>query len=183
MRTVASTWTIAAVALCGLAIVACATQSAPAPATESTTAAATSEAPAPAAAAAPGRVVGPPEVAWQDMTKEQKGKFMKAVVTPRMRELFQAFDAEEFQKFDCYTCHGADAKQRGFKMPAPELFVLPATPAEFGVLMEKKPRWMKFMAETVKPQMAALIGVKEFNPKEPQAGGFGCMGCHTSKAN
>jgi hypothetical protein len=31
---------------------------------------------------------------------------------------------------------------------------------------------MKFMAETVKPQMAAL---------QPEAGGFGCTGCHTMK--
>jgi hypothetical protein len=60
---------------------------------------------------------------------------------------------------------------------------LPASAAEFGALREKKPRWMKFMAEEVKPQMAALLGLREFDPKAPDPKAFGCKGCHTSKAN
>ena len=58
------------------------------------------------------KVVGPPEVAWKDMTTEQKGKFMKEVVTPKMKVAFQAFDADEFKKFGCPTCHGDKAKRR-----------------------------------------------------------------------
>ena len=44
-----------------------------------------------------------------------------------------------------------------------------------------KPKMVKFMGEIVKPQMAALLGVPEFDPKKPEAGGFGCMSCHTMK--
>src|SRR4051794_29907662 len=61
-----------------------------------------------AAAAAPaagGKVVGPPEVAWKDMTKEQRGKFMKVVVTPKMKGVFQEFDPVHFKQFNCATCH------------------------------------------------------------------------------
>jgi hypothetical protein len=126
-------------------------------------------------------VVGPPAVAWKDMTKEQKGKFMKASVMPKMKPVFQAYDADAYKKFDCRTCHGKDAKAKEFKMPTAELPVLPGTPAGFGELMKKKPKAMKFMAETVKPQMAALLGLPNFDPKKPEPGAFGCMNCHTSK--
>ena len=140
----------------------------------------------PAAAPAPGAhadepVVGPPQVAWKDMTKEQKGKYMKAAVLPKMKAAFQTFDPDLFAKFNCQTCHGKDAKARGFKMPSPDLFVLPSTPAEFAPLMEKKGKWMKFMGETVKPTMAGLLGLPNYDHKAPVPGAFGCGGCHTAK--
>jgi hypothetical protein len=137
--------------------------------------------PAAAKPAEGGAVVGPPAVAWKDMTKEQKGKFMKAVVVPKMKPAFQAFDADQFKKFDCRTCHGKDPKAKEFKMPNPDIYVLPGTPAGFGELMQKKPKWMKFMGEQVKPQMAALLGLPNFDPKKPEPGAFGCMACHTTK--
>jgi hypothetical protein len=137
--------------------------------------------PPPAPAAGAQQVVGPPEVAWKDMTKEQKGRFMKAVVVPKMKPLFNSFDPEMFQKVDCATCHGTDAKSKGFKMPNPELFVLPGTPAEFAELAQKKPKWIKFMGEQVKPQMAALLGLKNFDPRAPDPAAFGCHNCHTTK--
>ncbi len=127
------------------------------------------------------KVVGPPEVAWKDLTPEQKGKFMKEVVTPKMKVAFQAFDADEFKKFGCPTCHGDKAKQKKFKMPNAGLPELPGNQAGFATLMEKKPKMMKFMGETVKPELAKLLGVPEFDPKKPEAGGFGCAGCHTFK--
>ncbi len=43
------------------------------------------------------------------------------------------------------------------------------------------PEMVKFMAEVVKPRMAALLGLPEFDPNKPEAGGFGCAGCHTIK--
>jgi hypothetical protein len=139
-----------------------------------------------AAPAAPGAhadepLVGQPQVAWKDMTKEQKGKFMKAAVMPKMKAAFQTFDPDLFAKFNCQTCHGKDAKARGFKMPSPDLYVLPSTPAEFAPLLEKKGKWMKFMGETVKPVMAGLLGLPNYDPKAPAPGAFGCGGCHTSK--
>src|SRR5882672_11487407 len=61
---------------------------------------------APAAEASPpAKVVGPPDVAWKDMSVEQKGKFMKAVIMPKMKGVFQEFDATAFAKFNCATCH------------------------------------------------------------------------------
>jgi hypothetical protein len=133
------------------------------------------------APAAPAKPAGPPEVAWKDMTKQQKGKFMKEVVVPKLKPVFTAFDSTEFKKFDCATCHGKDAKAHEFKMPSSDVFPLPATKEGFAELMQKKPRFMKFMAETVKPQMAALLGLPELNPQKPEAGGFGCQACHTTK--
>jgi hypothetical protein len=135
----------------------------------------------PADKAAGAKVVGPPEVAWKDMTPEQKGKYMKEVVTPKMKPAFQAFDAEEFKKFGCPTCHGDKAKEKKFKMPNPGLPALPGDQAGFAALMEKKPKMMKFMGETVKPEMAKLLGLPEFDPKKPEAGGFACGACHTFK--
>jgi hypothetical protein len=143
------------------------------------------EASAPAKAAeasAPAKVAGPPDVAWKDMSGEQKGKFMKAVIVPKMKVLFQEFDAKQFAKFNCATCHGKEAKARKFKMPNPEIHSLPGTPAAFEAAMKKEPTWPKwaqFMGEKVKPQMATLLGLPQFDPKKPEAGGFGCQNCHT----
>ena len=45
---------------------------------------------------AEGKTVGPPEVAWKDMTFNQKSAYMKAAVEPTMKPIFQAFDAKVF---------------------------------------------------------------------------------------
>jgi hypothetical protein len=153
-------------------------------AAESQPTAASPAAPENTAQATPGAeqpVVGPPEVAWKDMTKEQRGEYMKAKVMPKMKELFTAFDAQTFASFNCATCHGPGAKDKSFHMPNPEIFVLPATPAEFETLAKEKPKWVQFMGEQVKPEMAKLLGQPEFDPKKPEAGGFGCGACHTMK--
>lgn len=126
-------------------------------------------------------VVGPPDVSWKNMTKKQKGKFMKAKVMPHMEKLFQEFDAKEFAKFECATCHGEGAKEETFKMPNKDIEILPATSEGFGKLMNEKPEWMKFMGEKVKPQMAELLGLESFNPKDPKPGAFSCTNCHTTQ--
>lgn len=128
------------------------------------------------------KVVGPPDVKWADMDTKQRGKFMAAVVMPKMKELFAEFDPKAFGTFTCGTCHGKDAKERAFKMPNPALFVLPSAPAEFGKLMKDKPNWVKFMGEKVKPEMAKLLGMEQFDMKNPKPGTFGCAECHTMKA-
>jgi hypothetical protein len=135
---------------------------------------------APAASSAEEKVVGPPDVKWADMDKKQRGMFMAKVVMPRMREVFNEFDPKEFGTFTCATCHGKEAKAREFKMPNPDIFVLPGDAAGFGKLMKDKPNWMKFMGEKVKPEMAKLLGMPELDPKNPQPGQFGCAECHTS---
>jgi hypothetical protein len=138
------------------------------------------------AGAAPGaagaKVVGPPEVAWKDMTKEQKGRYMKVVVNPKMKALFQEFDATNFKQFGCATCHGKDPKEHQFKMPSPDVHPLPSTPAAFQAATKANPTWPKFtqfMRDKVVPQVATLLGQPVFDFKKPEAGGFGCKNCHT----
>lgn len=143
-----------------------------------------SEAPAPAAAgetATEEPVVGPPDVAWKDMTKEQRGKFMAKVVMPKMKELFVSFDPKTFAEVNCKTCHGDGAVDKTFKMPNPDIEPLPTTPEGFEALSKEKPEVVKFMATQVKPQMAALLGLEEFDPANPKEGTFGCYACHTTE--
>ena len=63
-------------------------------------------------------------------------------------------------------------------MPNPELPKLPKSPEGFKELAEKKPEMMKFMGQTVKPTVAALLGQEPWEPQNPK--GFGCIGCHES---
>lgn len=159
--------------LAGPVLAACASQSPPASPPKA--------APPAAANAAAEEIVGPPKVAWADMTKEQKGKFMKAVVMPKMQPLFAQFDPEEFAELKCSTCHGKDPKANGFKMPTADLPELPGSREGFMELAQKKPKMMAFMKDVLKPQMASVLGLKDFDPAHPEAGGFGCMACHTMK--
>jgi hypothetical protein len=133
------------------------------------------------AAPAPGATGSALPAPWKDLTKQQRGKYMKEVVFPRMKDLFTAFDPDIFAGFSCSTCHGAGAKDHSFTMPNPDIFVLPSTPAEFAPLMQKKPKWVKFMSETVTPQMAALLGMKQYDPADPRPDTFGCLACHTAR--
>lgn len=126
-------------------------------------------------------VVGPPQVAWKDMNPKQRGAYMAAVVMPTMKATFQAFDAKKFAKFDCKTCHGDDGEKKEFKMPNAGLYELPHSPEGFGQLAKDKPEYMKFMATQVKPQMAKLLGLEEFDPASPKPGTFGCMACHATE--
>ncbi|MBX5484072.1 MAG: hypothetical protein IRZ16_19785 [Myxococcaceae bacterium] len=132
-------------------------------------------------AASDGEVVGPPQVAWKDMTPEQRGRFMKAKVMPKMKPIFQAFDAKEFADFTCASCHGKNARDRQFHMPNPEIFALPASEEAFKPVMEQKPEWVKFMAEQVTPAMAELLGREPFNPQAPKPDAFSCGACHTTE--
>ena len=128
------------------------------------------------------KVAGPPDVAWKDMTAKQKGAYMKAVVTPQMKPLFQAFDAKQFKKFTCETCHGQGAIDRQFKMPSPDIKPLPGTPEAFMAKLKTEkdwPKWTEFMKGKVLPKMSELLAVKEFNPKAPDPTAFGCKNCHT----
>jgi mono/diheme cytochrome c family protein len=147
-----------------------ATPPAAAPAAAPTTTPTTTTAPA-----------GGTKVAWADMSKGQKTKYMKTVVMPRMKEVFQAFDAKEFKTFNCVTCHGKNPEKRKFKMPGPDVRHLPGTPEAFQAMMAKEPtwpKWVEFMSKKVQPAMADLLQMKVFDHKNPQAGGFSCQACH-----
>jgi hypothetical protein len=188
------------IALAGASALSCASQSratTTAPASEHSASPAQAPeqqaAPAPATAPPPGQpgaqaqaaeaVVTPAQVAWADMTKPQRGKYMASVVAPRMKEVFRTFDSKRFAEFGCKTCHGQSAKERGFEMPNPELTTLPSTKEGWAKLTEDEPELMKFMSQTVKPEMAKLLGMKEYDPTNPQPGTVGCNRCHTVKSN
>ena len=131
------------------------------------------------------KVVGPPEVAWKDMTYAQKKAYMKSAVTPTMKPIFQAFDAKKFKTFDCTSCHGKDGADRKFKMPSNDIRPLPNTPEAFQAKLKTEPTWPKwteFMAQKVEPAMGKLLDVPVFDPKKPVKGAFSCGNCHKLEA-
>ena len=130
---------------------------------------------------AAGKAVGPPEVAWKDMTYAQKKAYMKAAVTPTMKPIFQAFDGKKFKTFNCAICHGDDGADRKFKMPSNGIHPLPNTPEAFQAKLKTEPTWPKwteFMAKQVEPAMGKLLDLPVFDPKNPVKGAFGCANCH-----
>jgi hypothetical protein len=145
---------------------------------------------APSASAAPSASVAPTAPAassasaagaapkWHAMNHQQRVDFMKAVVMPKMKTEFAAFDAKRYPSITCATCHGDGAKDGSFKMPNPKLPKAPSDMAGFNKLMEAKPEMTKFMASKIVPQMAELLGEEPFDPKTGK--GFGCHDCHTS---
>jgi hypothetical protein len=109
------------------------------------------------------------------MTGSQKSVFMEKRVVPKMGTLFSQFDAKDFSKVTCQTCHGARAKSGDFKMPNADLPKL--SPADkFKKHFDAKPEMTKFMMEKVVPEMADLLSTQPYNPETHQ--GFGCFGCH-----
>jgi hypothetical protein len=113
------------------------------------------------------------------MNHDQRMTHMKTVVFPKMKAAFQAFDKDDFANFACVTCHGAGAKDKTFKMPNPKLPRLPSDPEGFKQLAEKEPAAVKFMSETVVPQMAEMLGEQPYDHVTQK--GFGCFECHTKK--
>lgn len=134
---------------------------------------------------AQGKAVGPPEVAWKDMTFAQKKAYMKAAVTPTMKPIFQAFDAKKFKTVNCETCHGKDGAARKFKMPSNDIHPLPNTKEAFEAKLQAEPswpRWTAFMSQKVEPAMGKLLDIPVFNPQRPVEGAFGCNRCHKLEA-
>lgn len=113
---------------------------------------------------------------WADMDHEARVAFMKETVTPRMKALFQEFDAKEFEKFGCPTCHGPGVKDGKFDMPTTSLDVLDPT-NDFAKHQKKYAKQLAFMKTKVVPEMAQLLGKSVYDPKTQQ--GFGCFNCHT----
>ena len=131
------------------------------------------------------KTVGPPEVAWKDMTFDQKKAYMKVAVMPTMKPIFQAFDGKKFKTFNCVSCHGADGADRKFKMPSNDIHPLPNTHEAFEAKLKTEPTWPKwteFMAQKVEPAMGKLLDLPIFDPKKPVKGAFGCANCHKLEA-
>jgi len=128
-----------------------------------------------------GKAVGPPEIAWKDLTYQQKKAYMKDSVLPTMKPIFRAFDAKTFKTVNCETCHGKDGADRKFKMPSNDIHPLPNTGAAFEAKLKTEPTWPKwteFMSGKVEPAMGKLLDVPVFDPKKPVEGAFSCAKCH-----
>ena len=125
---------------------------------------------------AQGKAVGPPQVAWKDLTYDQKRAYMKDAVVPTMKPIFQAFDAKKYANFGCKTCHGKDPQKTKYKMPNRELPQLDFHLLEQG---KQKPNIAEWMSKTVKPQVAQILEVPQMSKDHPD--GFGCLECHTEK--
>lgn len=112
---------------------------------------------------------------WDSMDHEAREDFMKDAVLPAMAAAFKSFDAGEFGEFNCATCHGDGAQDDTFKMPNPGL---PALSMEMIQAPDEDHKAVtEFMMNTVKPEMAKLLGKPEYSPENPE--GFGCFHCHT----
>ena len=138
-----------------------------------------------AARVAQGKAVGPPEIAWKEMTFKQKKAYMKESVLPTMKPVFQTFDAKKFRTFNCATCHGKDGVERKFKMPSNDIHPLPNSKEGFEAKMKSEPTWPKwaeFMSQKVEPAMGKLLDVPVFNPQKPVEGAFSCAACHKLEA-
>lgn len=125
----------------------------------------------------------PTVTTWEAMSRDQKIEHMKEEVMPKMSELFASFDAEEFDKVTCGTCHGSSAKEGNFEMPNPELpkLTMPSGEGEpFAQEKAEHPEMATFMMTKVTPTMVELLpGMKAYDPATQS--GFGCFGCHTPK--
>jgi hypothetical protein len=134
---------------------------------------------------AQGKAVGPPQVAWKDMTYAQKKAYMKEAVMPAMKPVFQTFDAKKFKTFECQTCHGQDGPDRKYKMPSNDIQPLPNSKEGFEAKLKTEPTWPKwteFMGKKVEPAMGKLLDVSVFDPQKPVKGAFSCNACHKLEA-
>lgn len=126
----------------------------------------------------PKAALGPPEIAWKDMSRDQRMTYMEKVIVPTMKPVFQEFDKLRFAEFGCKTCHGVGVDDTSFEMPNNALLSLPATVEEMVPLVKEKGPWVEFMTRRIKPTMARLLDLREYDPASPQPDAFGCHGCH-----
>lgn len=113
---------------------------------------------------------------FEKLAHDDKVKFMKEKVMPKMKPLFQDFDAKEFKNVTCKTCHGKDPKGSKYKMPSKDLPALDFDAIKAG---KEDPKMVEFMSKVVKPEMAKLLNQPEMTEDNPT--GFGCLACHEMK--
>jgi hypothetical protein len=128
-----------------------------------------------AVAAAPVDAVAP-AFDFDKLSFDEQKEFMKKNVMPAMKKAFQEFDAEHYKVFNCKTCHGKDPEKVKFKMPSPDLPKLDFKALEAG---KQKPKIAEWMGKTIKPDMAKILQMPEYNESNPK--GFGCLHCHEQK--
>jgi len=128
------------------------------------------EKPTPSVSATPSATVK----AWKDKSPEERLAVMKDVVMPKMKTLFQEYDAKEFKDFSCATCH-EDPKNKKFEMPNPKLPKL-SFKDNLAKHQKKHPKMLEFMMKKVTPAMVEALNEQPYDLEKHT--GFGCGGCH-----
>jgi hypothetical protein len=114
-----------------------------------------------------------PDLPFEKLTQEQRGQFMKEKVMPAMEPIF-ASHLKAGEKFTCKTCHGTSVDKEVFDMPNADIVAL-----NFADMSKYKKEDLEWMGKQVKPAMAKLLGMPEFEPEHPDPKAFGCLQCHT----
>ena len=137
-------------------------------------------APEPAAPPPIESLSGPPKP-WEEMTFDERKKYMGEHVMPALGPWFETYDAERFADFSCDGCHGPDMVERKFAMPNPSIMALhPTGTAEQKQMVVDHPEMVKFMFNQVLPAVRTLIGAPTYDAETQQ--GFSCYACHPSAA-
>lgn len=110
------------------------------------------------------------ETSFAELDLDHQIAFMKTVVVPAMKPVFQKHDPQKFADFGCVTCHGEDANLGDFEMPNTKLPKL-----DFSDLSRYDSRELDWMQHQVKPTMARLLDMQE---ADTAAQGLACFTCH-----
>jgi hypothetical protein len=108
---------------------------------------------------------------WQNMDFIARKQFMREMVLPALRPLFNEFDPVKFASVSCKTCHSSGAQDGSFAMPSADLPSLSSQ--ALANPDERTQPIIDFMRNVIKPKMAELLG-------EQTAPGLRCSACHTS---
>jgi len=122
-------------------------------------------------------VVPSPPTPWEEMSMDDRRRWMGTEVLPRMAPLFEEHDAERFGGFGCESCHGDDMVDRSFEMPNPGILALhPTGSEEQQQMVQEHPEMVRFMFNRVVPTMQTLLGAPDFDVATGE--GFSCYYCH-----
>ncbi len=109
---------------------------------------------------------------WVELDLDEATEFMTRLFSPTMRSLFVDQDAEAYRDFACVTCHGPDAADVFYEMPAA---VAPLTFGDLPVEDIEDPERRQtalWMDEVVLPEMGRLF------EQELTLDGASCLDCH-----
>ena len=124
---------------------------------------------------APAEATTPPsssETSFKELDLDHQIAFMKTIVVPAMKPVFQEHDPQKFSNFGCVTCHGEDARMGDFEMPNGNLPKL-----DFSDLSRFDPQDLDWMQREVRPTMAQLLDLPE---ADTPSQGLACFTCHTA---
>ena len=109
---------------------------------------------------------------FEDMDFDERVEFMTEIVEPRMQELMQEFDADEFSSFSCSNCHGEDAEENEYELPnGLEALSNDDFPIE-DIEDDERRAYAEFMEEEIVPEIAELL------ERSIGVTGVRCTTCH-----